>query len=113
MATLLLIAILVLVVLGFGNNVFWLAAVALLFLYIRYGPWEGSNTPPGGGGGGGGGPSGGLPPTYRAYRERRDREAKWQRRYRRERPFEARRQAREKVRDKALEKHYEDKEGIS
>jgi hypothetical protein len=43
------------------------------------------------------GPAGGAAPTsYKAYRERRDTQAKWERRYRRERPFEARRQAREK-----------------
>ncbi|MFG3016362.1 hypothetical protein ACGFZB_39165 [Streptomyces cinerochromogenes] len=77
----------VLVILGIGNHLWWLAAVALLYLYATHG--RGSpgtsptspgttTTPPGG--------SGALPDSYRAYRERRDRQAKWERRYRRERP---------------------------
>jgi hypothetical protein len=37
-----------------------------------------------------------MPGTYQAYRKRRDQQAKWERRYRRERPLESRRQAREK-----------------
>ncbi|MFG3201932.1 hypothetical protein [Streptomyces sp. NPDC048192] len=79
----------VLVILGTGNHLWWLAAVALLYLYTTHG--RGSpGTPPAGPG------SPPLPDSYRAYRERRDRQAKWERRYRRERPFEARRQAREK-----------------
>jgi hypothetical protein len=81
---------LVLVLLGFGNHTWWLAAGALLYLYVTYG--RGSPGPPPAGG------PGALPDSYRAYRERRDRQAKWERRYRRERPFEARRQAREKSR---------------
>ncbi|MEU6504753.1 MULTISPECIES: hypothetical protein [unclassified Streptomyces] len=83
----------VLVILGFGNHLWWLAAVALLYLYATHG--RGSpGTPPTTTGTGGPTP----PDSYRAYRERRDRQAKWERRYRRERPFEARRQEREKSR---------------
>jgi hypothetical protein len=79
----------VLVILGIGNHLWWLAAVALLYLYTTHG--RGSpGTPPAGPG------SSSLPDSYRAYRDRRDRQAKWERRYRRERPFETRRQAREK-----------------
>ena len=81
----------VLVILGIGNHLWWLAAVALLYLYATHGrgspgpPPAGAGTPP-------------PPENYRAYRERRDRQAKWERRYRRERPFETRRQEREKSR---------------
>ncbi|MEV6111745.1 hypothetical protein AB0L59_04325 [Streptomyces sp. NPDC052109] len=81
----------VLVILGTGNHLWWLAAVALLYVYAtqRRGspgtPPAGAGTPP-------------PPESYRAYRERRDRQARWERRYRRERPFEARRQEREKSR---------------
>ncbi|MER6027842.1 hypothetical protein [Streptomyces sp. NPDC001851] len=83
----------VLVILGIGDHLWWLAAVALLYLYATHGrgspgtpsPPAGAGTPP-------------LPDSYRAYRERRDRQAKWERRYRRERPFETRRQEREKSR---------------
>ncbi|HEY8982398.1 MAG TPA: hypothetical protein VIU15_22775 [Streptomyces sp.] len=64
-----IVGIVVLVVLGFGNHVWWLAAVALYLLLRR--------------------PSGavenGRPGSYQAYRERRDRQARWERRYRRER----------------------------
>ncbi|MFF7973865.1 hypothetical protein [Streptomyces sp. NPDC007905] len=80
----------VLVILGFSNHTWWLAAVALLYLYAKYGRRSpGTTTPPA---------APGTPPdSYRAYRERRDRQAKWERRYRRERPFEVRRQKREKA----------------
>lgn len=37
MGTLILSATAVLVVMGFSNQVLWLAAVALLYLYVRYG----------------------------------------------------------------------------
>lgn len=37
-----------------------------------------------------------MPADYRSYRDRRDMQAKWERRYRRERPLESRRQEREK-----------------
>ncbi|ANP54625.1 hypothetical protein J2Z21_001757 [Streptomyces griseochromogenes] len=80
----------VLVILGFGNHIWWLAAAALLYLYVKHGRGSPGAAPPAG--------SGTPPDSYRAYRERRDRQAKWERRYRRERPFEARRQEREKSR---------------
>ncbi|MFF9085067.1 hypothetical protein ACF1BE_01315 [Streptomyces sp. NPDC014991] len=74
----------VLVLLGCGNHLWWLAAVALLYLYATHGRGSpGPDTPP---------------DSYRTYRERRDRQAGWERRYRRERPVEARRQEREKGR---------------
>jgi hypothetical protein len=82
----------VLVILGIGNHLWWLAAVALLYLYATHGRGSPGTPPPAGGG---------TPPppdSYRVYRDRRDRQAKWERRYRRERPFEARRQEREKSR---------------
>ncbi|MEV6290967.1 hypothetical protein ACIBJF_23065 [Streptomyces sp. NPDC050743] len=82
----------VLVILGIGNHLWWLAAVALLYLYATQGRGSPGTPPPAGAG---------TPPTpesYRAYRDRRDRLAKWERRYRRERPFETRRQEREKSR---------------
>ncbi|GHH15942.1 hypothetical protein [Streptomyces rubradiris] len=81
----------VLVILGIGNHLWWLAAVALLYLYATHGRGSPGTTPPAP-------TSSALPDTYRAYRERRDRQARWERRYRRERPFEARRQEREKTR---------------
>ncbi|MGW2421564.1 hypothetical protein ACWC0C_20325 [Streptomyces sp. NPDC001709] len=82
----------VLVIVGIGNHLWWLAAVALLYLYATHGRGSPGTTPPAG-------PGTPPPPeNYRAYRERRDRQAKWERRYRRERPFEVRRQEREKSR---------------
>ncbi|MGJ5828624.1 hypothetical protein [Streptomyces ossamyceticus] len=91
MGTLILSAAAVLVVLGFSNELLWLAAVALLYLYIRHGRTRAGSASPSS-------PSSGSaqPASYRAYRERRDQQAKWERRYRRERPFEARRQERQK-----------------
>ncbi|MEU9730063.1 hypothetical protein [Streptomyces sp. NPDC048002] len=86
MGTIVISGTVVLVVLGFGNPLYWLAAVAVLFLYVRYGRDASSATRPGG--------SGGMPSDYRSYRDRRDTQAKWERRYRRERPLEARRQER-------------------
>ncbi|MFI9805090.1 hypothetical protein ACIHEJ_12100 [Streptomyces sp. NPDC052301] len=79
---------LVLVILGIGNHLWWLAAVVLLYLYATHGRGSPGTPPPAG--------PAGLPDSYRAYRDRRDRQAKWERRYRRERPFESRRQQREK-----------------
>ncbi|MFE5888858.1 hypothetical protein ACWCQZ_20590 [Streptomyces sp. NPDC002285] len=96
MGTIVMSGTVVLVILGFGNHVYWLAAVAVLFLYLQYGR---SLSAPSGrpGGRAGGGPSGGsMPADYRSYRDRRDMQAKWERRYRRERPLESRRQEREK-----------------
>ncbi|MGW2036365.1 MULTISPECIES: hypothetical protein [Streptomyces] len=82
----------VLVILGTGDHLWWLAAVALLYLYATHGRGSPGTTPPAG-------PGTGAPPdSYRAYRDRRDRQARWERRYRRERPFEARRQERDKSR---------------
>ncbi|WP_406203796.1 MULTISPECIES: hypothetical protein [unclassified Streptomyces] len=96
MGTIVISGTVVLVILGFDNHLYWLAAVAVLFLYLQYG--RSASAPSGGAGGGGGGaPSGGsMPADYRAYRDRRDMQAKWERRYRRERPIETRRQEREK-----------------
>ncbi|WP_369270594.1 hypothetical protein AB5J55_11665 [Streptomyces sp. R11] len=96
MGTIVISGTVVLVILGFDNHLYWLAAVAVLFLYLQYG--RSASAPSGGAGGGGGGaPSGGsMPADYRAYRDRRDMQAKWERRYRRERPLESRRQEREK-----------------
>jgi hypothetical protein len=91
MGTIVLSGAAVLVVLGFENHVWWLAAVALLSLYVRYGRDATSSSSPTGAA-----PAGAAPTTYRAYRERRDQQARWERRYRRERPFEARRQERGK-----------------
>ncbi|MEU8851576.1 hypothetical protein AB0C70_36350 [Streptomyces sp. NPDC048564] len=96
MGTIVISGTVVLVILGFDNHLYWLAAVAVLFLYLQYG--RSASAPSGGAGGGGGGaPSqGSMPADYRAYRDRRDMQAKWERRYRRERPLETRRQEREK-----------------
>lgn len=91
MGTIVMAGAAVLVVLGFGNNVYWLAAAAVLFLYMQYG--RGPSSSPSSRGGSS---SGVMPSDYRAYRERRDKQAKWERRYRRDRPFESRRQEREK-----------------
>ncbi|AZQ34277.1 MULTISPECIES: hypothetical protein [Streptomyces] len=96
MGTIVLSGTVVLVILGFGNHLYWLAAVAVLFLYLQYGR-DASASGGGAPGAGGGSSSGGsMPSDYRAYRDRRDMQAKWERRYRRERPLEARRQQREK-----------------
>ncbi|MDR6973436.1 hypothetical protein J2X68_000105 [Streptomyces sp. 3330] len=93
MGTVVLSGAVVLVVLGFGNPLYWLAAAGLLFLYVRYGLDTSSSSGPGPA------PSAGTAPTsYKAYRDRRDRQAKWERRYRRERPLESRRQERERSR---------------
>lgn len=92
MGTMVISGTVVLVVLGFGNHVYWLAAVAVLFLYMQYG--RSSSQPSSSGGSSSGG--GASPASYQAYRERRDMQAKWERRYRRERPLEARRQERDK-----------------
>lgn len=93
MGTIVLSGTVVLVIMGFDNHVWWLAAVALLFLYLQYGRDSSSASASRGGSA----PAGGTPNTYQAYRDRRDRQAKWERRYRRERPLESRRQARDKA----------------
>lgn len=87
MGSLVMAGTVVLVVLGFGDHVWWLVAVALLYLYAQYG--RGSSAAARGGTS-----AGAAPTTYQAYRARRDQQAKWERRYRRERPHEARRQER-------------------
>ncbi|WP_086805143.1 hypothetical protein [Streptomyces caniscabiei] len=92
MGTVILSATAVLVVMGFSDNVLWLAAVALLYLYVRHGRTGGGSAPSGPPAAGGSA----QPASYRAYRDRRDQQAKWERRYRRERPFETRRQERDK-----------------
>ncbi|MER6084330.1 hypothetical protein [Streptomyces sp. NPDC001833] len=92
MGTIVLSGTVVLVILGFGNHTWWLAAVALLFLYVQYGRGSSSASSSGGPSGGGGGTAG----DYKTYRDRRDQQAKWERRYRRERPLEFRRQQKEK-----------------
>ncbi|GAA3996113.1 hypothetical protein GCM10022232_35950 [Streptomyces plumbiresistens] len=91
MGTIVISGTVVLVVLGFDNHLYWLAAVAVLFLYVQYG--RGGSSPSSPTGGSSAGPT---PASYRAYRDRRDKQARWERRYRRERPFESRRQEREK-----------------
>ncbi|MET7568909.1 hypothetical protein ABZT04_10435 [Streptomyces sp. NPDC005492] len=96
MGTIVLSGTAVLVLLGFGNHVWWLAAVAVLFLYVQYGrdsSTSSSSTTSTSSSASGGGSS---PSSYRAYRDRRDKQAQWERRYRRERPIESRRQARDK-----------------
>ncbi|MET9911706.1 hypothetical protein ACWCQ1_34230 [Streptomyces sp. NPDC002144] len=90
MGTMLIAGTVVLVLLGFGNHVWWLAAAGVLFLYLQYGRDSSPSSS------GGGGASGSAPATYQAYRKRRDQQAKWERRYRREHPLEARRQERGK-----------------
>ncbi|MGW0942328.1 hypothetical protein ACWD4O_07160 [Streptomyces sp. NPDC002623] len=95
MGTVVLSGTVVLVVLGFGNPLYWLAAVAVLFLYVRYGlDASSTSSPPSAPGPAQG--AGPAPTSYKAYRERRDTQAKWERRYRRERPLEYRRQERER-----------------
>ncbi|MEU6251912.1 hypothetical protein [Streptomyces sp. NPDC047043] len=98
MGTIVISGTVVLVVLGFENHVWWLAAVAVLFLYLQYGRSSSPTSSSGGGAASSGGSSSGgaMPSTYQAYRKRRDMQAKWDRRYRRERPLESRRQEREK-----------------
>ncbi|MFI8068745.1 MULTISPECIES: hypothetical protein [unclassified Streptomyces] len=93
MGTIVISGTVVLVILGFGNHIWWLVAVALLFAYMQYGRGGTSASSPGGSSGGA---SGAAPGSYRAYRDRRDKQARWDRRYRREHPLESRRQARER-----------------
>ncbi|GGW26899.1 MULTISPECIES: hypothetical protein [Streptomyces] len=85
MGTVVLSGTAVLVVLGFGNHLYWLAAVAVLYLYARHGRGS-SSTPSGPAAGSPQGPTPTPAPTsYKAYRARRDQQAKWERRYARER----------------------------
>ncbi|MFI6403101.1 hypothetical protein [Streptomyces sp. NPDC050548] len=99
MGTIVISGTVVLVVFGFGNHVWWLAAVAVLFLYVQYGRDSSSSSSSSASSSSAAGSSSGggaTPSSYRAYRDRRDKQAKWERRYQRERPLESRRQAREK-----------------
>ncbi|MEV0740643.1 hypothetical protein AB0I51_33005 [Streptomyces sp. NPDC050549] len=97
MGTIVISGTVVLVVFGFGNHVWWLAAVAVLFLYLQYGRDSSSSSSAASSSASGSSSGGGATPSsYRAYRDRRDKQAKWERRYQRERPLESRRQAREK-----------------
>ncbi|MGV9939285.1 hypothetical protein [Streptomyces sp. NPDC003401] len=84
MGTVVLSGTAVLVVLGIGNHLYWLAAVAVLCLYVRHGrgPAPGSN--PVAGSAQGPAPAS-APTSYKAYRARRDQQAEWERRYARER----------------------------
>ena len=96
MGTILIAGIVVLVLLGFGNHVWWLAAVGVLFLYLQYGRDKSGSGSGSRSSSTGGSSSGSMPATYQAYRKRRDMQAKWERRYRRERPLESRRQEKSK-----------------
>ncbi|MCQ9180776.1 hypothetical protein KMT30_17380 [Streptomyces sp. IBSBF 2953] len=96
MGTVVLSGAVVLVVLGFGNPLYWLAAVAVLFVYVRYGLGPSAPSAPSSPSAGRAPGAAPAPTSYRAYRERRDTQAKWERRYRRERPLESRRQERER-----------------
>ncbi|MEU1176331.1 hypothetical protein ABZ464_01540 [Streptomyces sp. NPDC005820] len=83
MGTIIITGTFVLVVLGFGNPVYWLAAVALLYVYVQYGRGGTSSTSSTSSSSA---PAPGpAPTTYKAYRARRDLQAKWERRYERER----------------------------
>ncbi|ELP66741.1 hypothetical protein ACKI1I_10875 [Streptomyces turgidiscabies] len=93
MGTLIISAIVVLIIMGFKNSVLWLAAAGLLYVYFRYGR-TGSGTAASSSGGGGGPAPGSSPASYRAYRQRRDQQARWERRYSRERPLQNRRRDR-------------------
>ncbi|MGW1528975.1 hypothetical protein [Streptomyces sp. NPDC001588] len=90
MGTFLIAGTVVLFLLGFNNHVWWLAAGFLLFVYVSHGRNSSSASSTGSGG------TPGAASNYQQYRERRDQQAKWERRYRRERPFESRRQDRDK-----------------
>ncbi|MFH8465850.1 hypothetical protein [Streptomyces sp. NPDC017991] len=93
MGTLIISAILVLVVLGFNSPVWWLAAAALIYLYVRHVRVDQSAPGPSSGGGSSSGPGSGsssatrMDSDYHSYRRRRDRMARWERRYSRERPW--------------------------
>ncbi|MEW2573388.1 hypothetical protein [Streptomyces sp. NPDC047070] len=92
MGTLIILAILVLAALGFNSPVYWFVAATLVYLYVRFfrAGQGASGSSSGGGGGGGGGSSSSstrMDSDYHSYRRRRDRMAKWERRYRRERPW--------------------------
>ncbi|MGW6055151.1 hypothetical protein [Streptomyces sp. NPDC055189] len=93
----LVVLLLVLVGLGFSQPLLWVAAAVLVYFMIQQydragskkssgsgsGSGAGGNAGAGGGGGGGGG---GFPKTYRDYRIRKERQERWDRRYRRTHP---------------------------
>ncbi|MEU8648992.1 hypothetical protein [Streptomyces sp. NPDC048737] len=87
MGTVVLSGTVVLVVLGFGNHLYWLAAVAALYLYARRGRGSSSASAASGpvAGSAQGSAPASAPTSYKAYRARRDQQAKWERRYARER----------------------------
>jgi hypothetical protein len=87
MGTIIITGTVVLVVLGFGNPLYWLAAVALLYVYVQSGRGSStSSTSSTSSSASGSAPgTGAAPTTYKAYRARRDLQAKWERRYERER----------------------------
>ncbi|MFJ4693378.1 hypothetical protein [Streptomyces sp. NPDC088766] len=94
MGTVVLSGTVVLVVLGFGNHLYWLAAIAVLYLYARHGrgsssSWSSASSSsavsgPVAGSAQGSAPAS-APTSYKAYRARRDQQAEWERRYARER----------------------------
>lgn len=95
MNALLVVLLLALVGLGFSQPLLWLAAAALVFFmvqqYDRGGSGKSSGSGSGAGasqgaGGGGGGGGGGYPKTYRDYRIRKERQERWDRRYKRTHP---------------------------
>ncbi|MGW7076045.1 hypothetical protein ACWGH2_08210 [Streptomyces sp. NPDC054871] len=96
MNVLLVVLLLALVGLGFSQPLLWLAAAALVFFMVQQydrggsgkssGSGSGAGAAPGAGGGGGGGGGGGYPKTYRDYRIRKERQERWDRRYRRTHP---------------------------
>ncbi|MEU5953682.1 hypothetical protein [Streptomyces sp. NPDC047525] len=99
MNVLLVVLLLALVGLGFSQPLLWLAAAALVFFmvqqYDRGGSGKSSSGSSAGGsgagagsgaGGGGGGGGGGFPKTYRDYRIRKERQERWDRRYKRTHP---------------------------
>ena len=81
MGTIVISVSVVLVVLGFGNPLYWLAAVAVLYVYVQSGRGSSSSASSPGPAPG----AGAAPTSYKAYRARRDLQAKWERRYERER----------------------------
>ncbi|MFJ2258518.1 hypothetical protein ACIOKD_09210 [Streptomyces sp. NPDC087844] len=89
MGTLIILAILVLLVLGINSPVWWLAAAALIYLYVRHVRVDQSapGSSPGGGSSSGSSSATRMDSDYHSYRRRRDRMARWERRYRRERPW--------------------------
>lgn len=106
MNVLLIVLLLALVGLGFSQPLLWLAAAALVFFmvqsYDRGGADKSSSgsgagggasagaSGGGGGAGGGGGGGGGFPKTYRDYRIRKERQERWDRRYKRTHPHSGR-----------------------